>query len=247
MFSIKKKKCVPRVWILKAMLEGTGILLVAGYLAYDKWWSGLIFWPYLYFFVRKKIKVYDDRQKEKLAIAFKDGMQSVTAALVAGYSLENAFRESLSELELLHGKKSEIYTGFAKIVNQLSLNINIEDVFAQFAEKSRIEDIKSFSQVLNFAKKSGGNLIEIIKETTDAIGEKTEVRREINTIISAKKLESSIMNLVPAGIILYMRFTSGEMFQKLYGNITGIVIMTVCLAVYAGAKALSDRIVDIKV
>lgn len=243
----KKKKCVPRVWIVKALLQGIIILVLMGYLVYDIWWSGLFLCPYLVFYTKKKIKYYDQIQRDKLSVAFRDGMQAVVSALSAGYSIENAFRESLSELELLYGKKSGIYKAFAKIVNQLSLNMNIEDVFAQFASDSRIDEINSFAQVLYYAKKNGGNLIRIIKDTTDAIGEKLEVKREISTIISAKKLENNIMNLVPVGIILYMRLTSGGMFQKLYGNLTGIIIMTGCLIIYVLARVIADKIVDIKV
>ncbi len=98
-----------------------------------------------------------------------------------------------------------------------------------------------------YAKRSGGDLIRIIRDTTEVINEKLEVKREISTIISAKKLEQSIMNMVPVGIVLYMRLTSGGMFDKLYGNAVGIIVMTVCLLIYFAAKMLADQIVDIQV
>ncbi len=66
-------------------------------------------------------------------------------------------------------------------------------------------------------------------------------------ITSAKKLEQNIMNLVPIGIILYMRLTSAEMFNKLYGNAVGILIMTICLVIYFAARMLASHIADIKV
>lgn len=190
---------------------------------------------------------YEQKRQEKLAAAFRDGMQAVVAALASGYSIENAFRESLGELELMYGRRSDIYAGFAKIVNKLNFNVNIEDAFGDFAKESRVEEITAFAQVLAYAKQSGGNLIAIIRDTTDSVSEKIEVRRDINTIISAKKLEQNIMNFVPMGIILYMRVSSAEMFVKLYGNAAGIAIMTVCLAVYCAAKIIADRLVDIKV
>lgn len=232
---------------MKSAAESVGLLLLTGYLFYDNAFVGLIFFPYIFFYVKKSMKRYEQRRQERLAAAFRDGMQAVVAALSAGYSIENAFRESLGELELMYGRRASIYTGFAKIVNKLNMNVNIEEAFAGFAEESQVEEIASFAQVLVYAKQSGGNLIAIIKDTADSVSEKIEVRREINTIISAKKLEQNIMNFVPMGIILYMRISSAEMFVKLYGSATGIVIMTVCLAVYCAAKIIADRIVDIRV
>lgn len=221
--------------------------MLIGYLFYDSAAVGLLFCPYMVFYIKKSMKTYERKRQEKLAAAFRDGMQAVVAALTAGYSVENAFRESIPELELLYGRKSDIYSGFVKIVNKLNLNINIEEAFAEFARESDVEEITAFAQVLTYAKQNGGNLIAIIRNTTDSISEKIEVKREINTIISAKKLEQNIMNFVPMGIILYMRISSGEMFDKLYGNFFGIVVMSACLAVYCVAKFMADRIVDIKV
>lgn len=222
-------------------------MLLTGYLFYDKALAGLIFFPYIFFYVKKSMRRYEQKRQEKLAAAFRDGMQAVVAALSAGYSIENAFRESLGELELMYGRRSDIYAGFAKIVNKLNLNVNIEDAFSDFAEESHVEEISSFAQVLDYAKQSGGNIMGIIRDTTDSVSEKIEVRRDINTIISAKKLEQNIMNFVPMGIILYMRVSSAEMFAKLYGSASGIAVMSVCLAVYCAAKIIADKIVDIKV
>lgn len=209
--------------------------------------AGLLFFPYIFFYIKTRVNEFEEKRRARLEYAFKDGMEAVVASLVAGYSIENAFRESLNELEMIHSKKSDIYGFFSKMVNRISLNENIEDVFEDFARESKVDEIKRFSQVLSYAKKSGGNLVMIIKNTTECIIEKVELKREINTIISAKKLEQKIMNLVPAGIIMYMRFTSGEMFNKLYNNAFGVAVMSVCLGIYGIAIMLARKITDIKV
>ena len=193
------------------------------------------------------LRDFERRRKEKTAAAFKDGMQIISTELSAGYSLENAFRESLGEIEMLYGQDSEIYKSFAEIAARININTNIEDAFADFAGKANVEEIDSFAQVLTYAKRNGGNLVDIIRNTTDTISDKIEVKREISAITSAKKLEQNIMNLVPIGIILYMRLTSAEMFNKLYGNAVGILIMTICLVIYFAARMLASHIADIKV
>ena len=178
---------------------------------------------------------------------FKDGMQSVVSSLTAGYSIENSFRESLEELRMIYGTKTLIYKGFSRIVNRLNLNMNIEDAFDEFAKECDVEEIDIFAQILHYAKRSGGNLIEIIRSTTETISEKIDVKREIRTIISAKQFEQQIMNYVPMGIILYMRVSVPEMFEKVYGNVAGVIIMTGCLLVYFFARIIAEKIVDIKV
>ena len=125
--------------------------------------------------------------------------------------------------------------------------MNIEDAFDEFAKECGVEEIDIFAQILHYAKRSGGNLIEIIRSTTETISEKIDVKREIRTIISAKQFEQSIMNYVPMGIILYMRVSAPGMFEKVYGNVAGVIIMTGCLLVYFLARIIAEKIVDIKV
>ena len=207
----------------------------------------MIFFPYIFLHVKKGMERFRIKQQERIAVEFKDGMQAVVSALTAGYSIENSFRESLEELKMLYGTKTLIYKGFSRIVNRLNLNMNIEDAFDEFAKECGVEEIDIFAQILHYAKRSGGNLIDIIRSTTETISEKIDVKREIRTIISAKQFEQNIMNYVPIAIILYMRVSAGEMFEKMYGNVFGVIIMTVCLLVYFCARLLAEKIVDIKV
>ncbi|MDD6234589.1 MAG: type II secretion system F family protein [Lachnospiraceae bacterium] len=232
---------------MRALAEYALIMPAIGYLFYDKPAAGLIMTPYIPVYIRQRCRDFERRRKEKTAASFKDGMQIISTELSAGYSLENAFRESLGEIEMLYGQSSEIYKSFAEIAARININTNIEDAFADFAGKAKVEEIDSFAQVLTYAKRNGGNLVDIIRNTTDTISDKIEVKREINAITSSKRLEQNIMNLVPIGIILYMRLTSAEMFNKLYGNTIGIFIMTICLVIYFAARTLASRIADIKV
>lgn len=221
--------------------------MIIGYIFFDNVLLGFLFSPYIYIHVKKGMENYRIKKQERIAMEFKDGMQVVVSSLMAGYSIENSFRESLEEIKLIYGTQNMIYKGFVRIVNRLNLNMNIEDAFDDFAKEYQVEEIEVFAQILHYAKRTGGNLIEIIRATTETISEKIDVKREIRTIISAKQFEQTIMNYVPIAIILYMRITSSEMFGKMYGNLPGILLMTGCLIIYFVARLLAAKIVDIKV
>lgn len=221
--------------------------LVLAYLFFDFIPAAVILSPWILFYAKNRKKQVHEKQKAKFALAFRDGMQAVVTALQAGYSLENSFREALKELDILYGKSSGIYQGFAQIVHELNLNHSIEEAFHEFAGKYDIEEIHSFSQVLFYAKRSGGKMTDIIKNTTESIDEKLEVMLEIRGIMSAKKLEQQIMQMVPPGIILYLRFSGGGILEKLYGSPTGVLIMGSCLAVWFFCGILADRITNIQI
>ncbi len=230
-------------WILTGMLH----ILIAAYLFFDNIYLGVLLSPYIYFYVKssKKIKIKDNRQK--LCKEFKDAMLSVSVALNAGYSIENSFKEALKELKILYGKEAIIVREFKEIVAKISNNENIEEVLCAFADNSAVEDIEYFANIFKYAKRSGGNMIEIIRSTASTIRQKAEVEQEIQTIISGKKMEVKVMQIMPFAMIGYLRLTSPEFLASLYGNVAGIIVMSICLFIYVIAVWFAKRIVEIDI
>ena len=90
-------------------------------------------------------------------------------------------------------------------------------------------------------------MIEMIRSAMWQIGEKIEVKQEIETMMAAKKLEFRIMSLIPIGMISYISLTFPDFLGVMYGNLLGIVVMSVCLVIYAFAYEWGKRIVEIEV
>lgn len=187
------------------------------------------------------------KNKNMLTVQFKDMLVSLTAALRAGYSVENGLRETLREMRITHGEGSEICRELLLMLNQLNVGLSAEEVFREFGERSDIEDIKTFAEIFSAAKRGGGDMVEIFRKTAADISEKTDTGAEIGVLISAKKLERNIMLLMPPAIIVYIDLTSSDLLDPLYGNAAGVAIMTTCLALYGAAWALSGKIIKIEV
>ena len=133
------------------------------------------------------------------------------------------------------------------IMRGLKNNRTLEELVDDFARRSGVAEIKEFSAMFQIAKRSGGNLGDILKKCIGMIAEKMEVKQEIITIISAKKMENNIMCIIPLGIIVYVDITSPGFLNVLYHNPMGVCIMSICLGVYMFAFFLGQRIVKIEV
>ena len=129
----------------------------------------------------------------------------------------------------------------------MRLSVPLETLFLDLAERSQLEDIENFAAVLATAKRAGGDLSKIVQKTARMLTDKIEVRKEIEATVAAKKMEQVIMSMMPFGIILYMQLTSPGFLQILYGNLFGIITMSVCLGIYFFAYWMGCRIVDIEV
>lgn len=225
-------------------------MLVQGLLAYCFYQSMVAFAVLLpigiFYYSRKELDYYE-KKKQELEIEFKEMIVMISASLRAGYSIENACRESLVEMKLLYGEGGRIYEELEIIVKKLNNNQNVEKLFRELAEKLDIKEVKEFSEILIVAKKYGGDLSKIIQNTSELIGEKMEMNREIQTVISGKKGEQTVMNIMPMGIICYMNVTSPGYFDTLYHNVLGILIMTVCCCLYISAYLLAQKMLRIQI
>lgn len=178
---------------------------------------------------------------------FKDMIQILAANLSVGYSFENALIETKAELLTGYKAESKIIKETDIILRQLSMNISEEIALTKFADRAGLEDVKSFAAVFVSAKRSGGNLIDIITDTTVQIAEKQEVEKEIETILTAKKYEFRVMTIIPFLIIGYMSVSFRDFMNPLYGNLLGIGVMTICLIVYVFAYYIGLKIVTIEI
>lgn len=232
---------------LKCLFAGIVIAAVTAWLFYRSVW-GLLLLPVIFICCRRRFR--EERQKkrkEQLLYEFKDSMQAVSGALLAGYSMENAWREAEKEVRKMHGKDSFMYQELHRMNQAVSMNEPLERVLAEFAARSGCEEIESFSEIFSFAKRSGGDFAGIIRTTVQKLTGRIEVEREIATVLAGKRLEGRIMNGMPVMILVYLTLTSGAFLDVLYGNMSGVLVMSGALGIYAGALYLSARILDIEV
>ena len=228
-------------------VEGIFLIAVISYFFYRSWIACIGLMPVLVLFLKEKKKELAKKQRQELSVQFKDLILAIAANQKAGYSIENAFRESYKDMAMLYGEKSIICTELKYIMAGLDNNVVLEKLLYNLGVRSDLPDVMQFADVFLIAKRSGGSMTDILTKTAAVIDQKTETDKEIQLMISAKKMEQKIMNMVPFLIIFYVGSTSKGFFDVLYHNLIGVIVMTACLGFYLAAYLMSRRIVDIEV
>lgn len=229
------------------LTEGILLLGVIAFFFYRSIWAAAVLSPGLAIFFQRKRKQLAEKRREKLKEQFKDAIVAVSASQKAGYAIENAFREAYRDMTALYGAESLICRELRCITKGLENNIPLEKLLYDLGTRSHIPEIMQFAEVFMIAKRSGGNMTKILSWTVDIMEEKIAVDKEIQVILSSRKMEQKIMNMVPFFIIFYIDLTSKGFFDVLYHNLIGILIMTGCLLVYMAAVVLSEKLVTITI
>ena len=87
----------------------------------------------------------------------------------------------------------------------------------------------------------------MIKGCCEIVVMKTDVEREIRTLLHGRRMEQRIMCFVPFAIVGYVSLSTPGYFAPLYHNPAGTGIMTVCLLLYLFAVRIGMQIVRIRV
>ena len=169
------------------------------------------------------------QRKERLKLQFKEALFSLTSSLAAGRSLENAFLSTLDDLRLLYpDPRTELLLEFQIVRFRLDNAEPLEYALRNFADRADIDEITQFVDALSACKRSGGDLLEVMKRTSVIIGEKLETEQEIAVMIAQKRFEGRIMMAVPFVFLAFLSLAAPDYMAPLYGGI-GYLLLTAAL------------------
>ena len=236
-----------RGYFVKTVFEAVLLTVLLAFLFYRSTWGCLLFPVLIYLLYQKRLQSEEEEEKRLLEEQFVNGIRVLNTSLQAGLSMENAWKEVQKETELLYGKDAVFYKEVREINASVEMNLPLEKLVLDFAYRNGLEDMISFAEIFEYGKRCGGNWKNIIDTTVMHINEKYEARKEIEVMIAEKKMEQSIMNIIPLGLLAFLQISAWDYMSVLYHNFFGVICMTICLLGYMASIMLSQKILQIKV
>ena len=223
-------------------------LFAVGYIFYHNFFIAAIMMVFSVKWPGIRTKQIIAKRKNSLQLQFKDMLYSLSSALSVGKSVESGLSDCLKDLAVIYpDPETEILVELEYILRGISVNNTIEEMFSQFAERAHLEDIDNFVDIFVTCKRSGGDLIEVMRSTSNTIGEKIEIKQEIETVISGKKMEFKVMMVMPVVMVLFLSVTSAEYMDPVFSTIIGNIAMTVAIAIFAVAYVVGSKVMTIEV
>lgn len=229
---------------IRYFLEGMILNGVIGILFYNSFYAMIPGMVLVVFYQKEKKRVLVQRRMEQVRLELKEFLNALIAALQTGRSMENAFSEACKDFAGYVGGDTVFLQEIKRICAGVEMGEPLERMLTEFAARSHMEELQYFSQVFSIGKRSGGNIISIMKNTIRMLQERMDAEKEISTAIAEKRMEFQIMTVIPLAIIFYLRVGAGGLLDQLYGNITGILVMTICLFIYGGCCLYGKRILE---
>ena len=202
---------------------------------------GLIVKKVAYPMVLDRLK---SKRKMELTNQFRSFLEAIAVSLSSGMNVPDALISANNDLRMEYSDDSYIVKEVQEMINGIQNNLSIEVMLKDFGARSEIIDIQNFSEVFAVGYRAGGNLKDIVRKTSDIIGDKIEMSAEIETAIASNKTQFDVMMIVPIVIIILLRTMSSQ-FAASFSTVAGVFATTVAIGIFVGAYKLGQKIMKI--
>ena len=197
------------------------------------------------FFLPLRARQLCNSRRTQLTTQFQSFLSSLSVALSSGMNMVESLSSAYNDLKLQYSADAYIVKEVEEMMNGLHNGIDIETMMKSLGERSMNEDINNFGLVFSMCYRTGGNLKDVVRRTSDIIGEKIEINQEIETTLTSNKTQFMAMMVIPVVIIVMMRMMSSS-FAAGFSTIPGVIAITAAIGMFAGAYALAMKIMDVK-
>ena len=196
-------------------------------------------------------RIYEAYQKEKrqklLLKEFRDFLFSLSASFATGRHMTEAMKEAEKSIFSIYGEKS-FFTGEIRYMVRAieETGQNAQKVFGDFAERSGLEDIQLFSEVYGACRETGGNMAAAVNQAANLLTEKINLEMEIQTMLFQKRLEGSIIAVMPVAMIFFLLWMSPNYLAPMYSTVAGRILMAFALALNGFAYFWMEKMTNVK-
>jgi tight adherence protein B len=172
---------------------------------------------------------------------FPDALDLLVSALRAGISFSSA-------LQIVADESPEpIRSEFAIVVEEQSLGIEMREALANLANRIDSVDIKFFVTAIVLQRDTGGNLTEVLENTSRLIRDRFRILGDIKTFTAQGRLTGFILTCLPVAMAIFMIASAPEYFFKMWEKSAGRTMLGFAALLQLMGALVIRKIVDIKV
>ncbi len=172
---------------------------------------------------------------------FPDALDLLVSALRAGISFSAALQIVADE------SPDPVRSEFAIVVEEQALGSDLRDALTNMANRVGSLDLKFFATAVVLQRSAGGNLTEVLENTSRLIRDRFRILGDIKTFTSAGRLTGVILSALPVGMCVFMVMVAPDYFHKMWDLPAGRAILGMAFLLQLLGWLTIRKIVNIKV
>ncbi len=191
--------------------------------------------PYLFVLYRKGPRM------KAFAQEFPDALDLLVSALRAGLAFSAAMQIVAEE------SPDPVRGEFAITVEEQSLGIDMREALVNLTNRVDSLDLRFFVTAVLLQRDTGGNLAEILQNTSALIRERFRILGDIKTFTAQGRMTGWILSLLPLGMAVMMYVVSPDWFKPMLVTDGGRAALIVAGTMQLAGILIIRKIVNIRV
>jgi len=196
-------------------------------------------------FVPTRTKQIRDKNARTLNSQFRDFLEAFNTSIGAGKNVVDSFHAVYDDMRIQYEEDAFIVKELEVILSGMANNFAVEDLMEDLGNRSGNDDIVSFANVFRISYRKGGNLKDTINTTHSILSDKMEIKEEIETMVSASKMEQTVMIFMPVVLIGIMKSMSPD-FAANFATPAGVASTTIAIGLFIVSYFVGRKILNIK-
>lgn len=174
---------------------------------------------------------YCKRKRQKTLLReFRDFLFSLSTAFATGRHMTEAMKEAKIALDHIYGRQGLMSREICQMLKAIEETGESDlKVFTAFADRTGLEDIQLLAEVYGACRETGGDMAAAVHKAAALLTEKINIEMEIQTMLLQKKLEGTIITVMPAAMIVLLLWISPDYLEPMYSSVAGRLMMTLAL------------------
>ena len=211
----------------------TGILaglLIASAGAYGAFHSPKFLLSYL---KKRRLEKFNQQLVETLA--------NMSNALKAGFSMMQAFETVVKEGQRPIAQEFDVF------LQQTRVGVRFSDAIENLGERVKSDDLYLVIAAIETARKTGGNLTEILENISHTIRERMRIELRIKTLTAQGRLQGIVAACMPAIMGAVLMIMKPEIMLPFLHSTVGVLVIAVVAMLILVGWLVIKKIIDIDV
>ena len=168
---------------------------------------------------RLYLKFLGKRRLEKFNEQLEDALNSMSSALKAGFSINQAIEVIASE------NRNPISIEFRLLLQEIRLGVQLEQALENMVKRIGSEDFELVATAILTARQTGGELTVIFERLAGMIRERMRISGKLRALTAQGRLQSYVVGAMPFLLMIVMNYIAPDMMSAFFNSMAGILLI----------------------
>lgn len=180
------------------------------------------------------------RRRERFTAQLPELARVLANASYAGLSLPTAVAIAGDELN------EPARTELGRVSNALKFGASLDSALADLKDRVGTRESNVLISTLIVSARSGGSLVSALRDIAEALDQRKETHREVQTILAQSVATSNMIVLVAFGILFLLNTIEAGTVQKMTTELVGQVVLVAAGLLFAGGVVIIRQITKVE-